>query len=75
MGEAARKNRDCEGAPSELVRDEGGAACFLLHHGTTLHGTTTIRHRTNSPCTDILSPSPPTVSSPSHLAHRLLCLT
>jgi hypothetical protein len=32
-------------------------------------------HDINSPCTDILSPSPPTVSSPSHLAHRRLSLT
>jgi hypothetical protein len=37
-GEAVRENWDRGGAPSELVGGEGGAARFLLHHGTARHG-------------------------------------
>jgi hypothetical protein len=71
----ARNVKPSSSPPPKPVRDEGDAAHFLLHHGTALHGTATVRHCTNSPCTDILSPSPPTVSSPSHLARRRLSLT
>jgi hypothetical protein len=53
---------------------ETKAALLIFFFATGLHGTATVRHRTNSPCTDILSPSPPTVSSPSHLARCWLCL-
>jgi hypothetical protein len=45
-GEAARKNRARGGgAPSELVGDEGGAARFLLRHGTARHGSLLTPHQ------------------------------
>jgi hypothetical protein len=46
-----------------------------LFSTTGLHCMASWLHDIISPCTGILSPSPPTVSSPPHLACRQLCLT